>query len=289
MDYQELKRGWDKAAITNANAAIHPAGAHSKEAYQESAYADIRRLKEAIDLTSLYSNPYGPWPPLTIIDFGCGNGRMSVPLSEVFTHVYAVDMSYSMLQQIPATAANITRVLSVDNEFTLPDNTLADIAVSVSVFIHNTYAMGKQIMQQIAANLKPGGYAFLQIPIYSAPKEPSNWTDVGVWNTAMLQEAANESGLEVHSICANEGYFSFEKVGRLHNEYQILRKPNVLKDEIEEEGTIRYIALTTPTFPKGGPLEYDTKGFPHNPDNPEPEQQKENENFAKKTPTGSKR
>lgn len=230
--YEELKAGWDKAANVNPNAAIHPAGHQSPEAYAQSGIDDLNKLLAAIKTTNYWGESKSLMPVSTarIIDYGCGNGRLAIPLTDVFEDVIAVDMSYAMLQQLPR-KTNLWPSLSVNCAFETPFR--ADMAVSISVFIHNTYENGKKIMQEIANNLIPGGYAFLQIPVYHESKEPTDWTDVGVWTESQLHEAANLAGFKCIRVYVNAGAFSFENVGPAHSELQILRKINNEENNVE--------------------------------------------------------
>lgn len=219
IPYEETKRGWDKAAATNPNAAIHPAGLNGPAEYETSGAYDASRIVNLlgdlnIDAASIVDG--------SIIDFGSGNGRVSVSLARMyFRKVYAVDFSYAMLQQIPK-SDNIQPVLSVDNWFGLYEP--ADYAFSISVFIHNTYESGVKMMKSISENLKVGGIALLQIPIYSVAKEPANWTDVGCWTMEQFFSACKESGFDIVEMHTNPGAFSFSKIGPNHHKFQVLKK-----------------------------------------------------------------
>lgn len=215
VTYKQLKQGWDQAATSGADAAIHPSG-RDRAAYEESGIADIHKLW---DLIRMYIGQEAG--PLTVLDFGAGNGRMAIPLTYMADEVYAVDMSYGMLQQIPK-IVNLFPILSIDCDFELPVK--ADVAVSVSVFIHNSYEDGKRILKAISRNMKPGAHAFLQIPLYEQSKEPANWTDVGVWTIEDLNYAAEEAGMGVLLIKYNPGSFSYDHIGPNHAEYQVLVK-----------------------------------------------------------------
>lgn len=215
--YEQTKAGWDNAAKTNADAAIHPAGLQGKKIYEQSGSFDVDTIIAAlnqIDPTRLENSP-------TIIDYGCGNGRVSLPLSIAFSHVYAIDCSYEMLQQLPRDT-NITPVLSVDNWFGLPEP--ADFAFSISVFIHNNHNSGLQMMKAISENLKPGGIALLQIPIYDYSREPANWTDVGVWSIEQFKHCARISGFSILETHVNPGHFTFSNIGKNHHRFQVLQK-----------------------------------------------------------------
>lgn len=233
MDFEQLKKGWDDAANnSNVNAAIHPAGNQSHRAYYDSGVADVNTFLTAAQEIGIDSVELSV---ATLLEFGCGNGRMTMPLSQVFDKVYAVDISYAMLQQLPKKESILPVLSRSDSPLLLPE--LADIAVSLSVFIHNTKADGLKDLINIAANLKEGAYAFLQIPIYEQSREPTSWTDVGVWTTAQLITGAGVAGFEVILLNDNPGIFSFSNIGANHAKYQVLRKTfTAIPLDEEDEG-----------------------------------------------------
>lgn len=224
--YQETKRGWDAAAASEQRqAAIHPAGIEVVE-YLESGRYDaevvIKLLRKWQTNQSLVD--------CSILEYGAGDGRISLSTKHAFRKVYHVDFSYKMLQEakfkddlvrFDNEESKMEFVLSNDNLFTIEP---ADFAYSLSVFIHNNYESGKQIMKSISDNLKAGGLALLQIPIYDVAREPESWTGVGVWTDQMLTDAATESGLEILELNKNNGAFSYKQPGPNHFKYQIMRK-----------------------------------------------------------------
>jgi len=225
--YEQTKAGWDNAAKSeNANAAIHPAGLKGEVQYKATGEGNAMEIINCIHrMGTLQELQYFSKNPLnksTIIDIGCGNGRVTIPLTSHFNHIYGVDFSYAMLQQLPRDT-NIFPVLSVDNWFGLPES--ADYAFSISVFIHNTYESGVKLMQSISDNLKPGGLALLQIPVYEHARKPESWTGVGVWTSDALEHAAKVTGFEIIEMHTNRGHFDYVKnIGPNHHKFQILKK-----------------------------------------------------------------
>jgi SAM-dependent methyltransferase len=221
ITYADTKRGWDAAAAKMYDVRrpqIHPTGVLGDRHYYHSGSTDahdlcdqIARIKGIVDVEE----------NSTIIEYGCGDGRITWKLPDIFEMVYAVDFSYSMLQNVPKNE-RIQPILSVDNMFGIAHP--ADYAFSLHVFIHNNYESGIQIMKSISDNLKPGGLALLQIPIYDVPREPESWTGVGVWSEAMLKYASMASGFEILELNKNTGSFSYEQPGPNHFNYQIMRK-----------------------------------------------------------------
>lgn len=227
ISYSEVKAGWDRAAATDPNPAIHPLGSDIFK-YAESGTIDAWGIIEQIfkhenlvtyvdGITLKVNNILEK----SIIDFGCGNGRVTQPISVIFKKVYAVDFSYAMLQQI-RNAEKIQPILSVDNWFGLSD--LADYAFSISVFIHNSYESGVQMVKAISDNMKPGGLALLQIPIYDEPTDGAHWSDVTTWTMDQLAAACEIAGFEKVEIKTSPGKFSHESIGPNHHFLQVLKK-----------------------------------------------------------------
>ncbi|MCW3466513.1 class I SAM-dependent methyltransferase [Chitinophaga nivalis] len=214
--YSEVKAGWDRAAATDPNPAIHPAGAHGNIAYNESGEKDSQYI-----IATLLRYGFVDLSNDSIIDFGSGNGRVTKPISHQFKKVYAVDFSYSMLQQLPQ-EGNIVPVLAVDNWFGLSE--LVDYAFSISVFIHNNFDSGVKVMKSISDNLKSGGLALLQIPIYDQNTIGQHWTDVSTWTIDQLTSACEFAGFEMVEVVTNPGTFAYDKIGPNHHCLQVLRK-----------------------------------------------------------------
>lgn len=217
VSYSEVKSGWDRAAATDPNPAIHPAGTQGDASYRESGDKDALNI-----LATLKEHGHSDLSNgLSIIDFGCGNGRVTIPLSYQFKKVYGVDFSYTMLQQLPRWD-NIVPVLAVDNWFGLSEPT--DYAFSISVFIHNSFESGIQMMKAISDNLKKGGIALLQIPIYQEATTGAHWSDVTTWTEEQLIWACHVSGFDIIDIRTNPGKFSHENIGPNHHFLQVLKK-----------------------------------------------------------------
>lgn len=190
--------------------------------YLDSGFMDA---SEVVNIIREYKGSVDDLIKCGIIEYGAGDGRISRFMTDYFHKVYHVDASYRMLQEakediIPSNI--IEYVLSSDNLFGISEP--ADYAYSMHVFIHNNYESGAQIMKSISDNLKPGGLALLQIPIYDVAREPESWTGVGVWTEQMLIDAAKESGFEILELNKNSGSFSYEQPGPNHFKYQIMRK-----------------------------------------------------------------
>lgn len=251
MNYKELQNGWEDAAkqsVHVCNSAIHPIGLKGEQEYYDSGFSDMQEIIKLIDKHD--TNLFRLSGEKSIIDFGCGNGRVTNHAANYFDKVYAIDFSLQMLKQIPDNQKIIkywiespdfadeineplglgTNDIDIDIE-THQDEIIncckiiqADYCFSISVFIHNKHSDGKKILNSLSLLIKPGGYLFLQIPIYTVSKNPDSWTDVGVWTAQMLIEQCNACGLEIVQAHHNLGEFSFNKIGPNHHQLQVLRK-----------------------------------------------------------------
>lgn len=102
--------------------------------------------------------------PQRCLDFGCGVGRLVLPLAQRFTSVTGVDISPSMLAEARKNAGD----LGLTNIELLPsDDTLSqvtgpfDLIHSFIVLQHIPKARGEQILQRLMDLLSPGGVGAL--------------------------------------------------------------------------------------------------------------------------------
>ena len=94
------------------------------------------------------------------VDFGCGVGRLAIPLAKVAGEVTGLDVSESMLQEAARNAAeqslaNIRWAKSDDGVSALSGE--YDFIHSYIVFQHIPVARGERIFAELLAHLSPGG------------------------------------------------------------------------------------------------------------------------------------
>ena len=116
-----------------------------REAFFASGDADIAHLFELIpDFT-----------PRSVLDFGCGVGRLTRALAKRVDRVAGVDAAESMLrlacQNVPNAAFSAT----------IPDQKF-DIIVSLIVFQHIPVRRGEALLDELLGHLEIGGVAALQ-------------------------------------------------------------------------------------------------------------------------------
>lgn len=101
------------------------------------------------------------WLKGSALDFGCGVGRLTVPLSRHFTQVVGLDVAPAMLNEAQRSA----RCLEVQNvRWLLADDALSaidpmhfDFMLSFIVFQHIPEARGQKILKRLLQRLAPGG------------------------------------------------------------------------------------------------------------------------------------
>jgi 2-polyprenyl-3-methyl-5-hydroxy-6-metoxy-1,4-benzoquinol methylase len=132
------------------------------EAHVEEIFAKIRRHLAA------------EFNPSRSIDFGCGVGRLVVPLSRKCSEVTGIDVADSMLAEA---RINCSREHVANASFVKSDDQLSqltgnyDLIHSVIVFQHIPPARGMHLVGELLKHLAPGGVVALQFFYRSdAPK-----------------------------------------------------------------------------------------------------------------------
>lgn len=109
-------------------------------------------------------------PMRTCMDFGCGVGRLTVPLASRFAKVTAVDVSASHL----ALARSAFDERGLGNVDTIQLRTIAqvdalpacDLMCSMIVLQHNPPPVMRTLLAGLLGRLNPGGAAVIQLPTY---------------------------------------------------------------------------------------------------------------------------
>lgn len=131
----------------------------------------------------------------TCVEYGCGIGRVTVPLASIFGSVHAYDISPSHLelanQRIAAcTTTNV--FLHLCTQTPIGQNLEpCDFLYSRIVLQHNPPPIMMVLIRSFLEVLRPGGIAIFQLPTYGA----DYWFDI---NEYLRREPT--SGMEMHCL-----------------------------------------------------------------------------------------
>jgi 2-polyprenyl-3-methyl-5-hydroxy-6-metoxy-1,4-benzoquinol methylase len=97
------------------------------------------------------------------LDFGCGVGRLVIPLAARFREVVGVDVSEGMLRECAKNLAQrqLTNATLCGN---IPEHEF-DLVHSLLVFQHVGAKRGANLIEECWARVRPGGVLAIQIPI----------------------------------------------------------------------------------------------------------------------------
>ena len=131
--------------------------------------------KEHIDaiLSIIHQRLDASFAPARALDFGCGVGRLVLPLAERCHEVTGVDVSHSMLAEArrncdAAGAKGVQLVLSDDNLSAVSG--AFDFIHTYIVLQHIPVARGESLVRKLAAKLAPNGIGVFHVP-YSTGRQ----------------------------------------------------------------------------------------------------------------------
>jgi len=106
----------------------------------------------------------------TCVEYGCGLGRLTLPLASMFRKVHAYDISAVHIEfaQQQATEAKIGNVVFHPSSRDKGDIEIAecDVFYSRIVFQHNPPPIIQDLIVRSLGSLRPGGIAIFQVPTY---------------------------------------------------------------------------------------------------------------------------
>jgi len=169
---------WDVLAKKNANYFVYSTpNANNEKAYQQSGKDAVKEL--ILEDETLLS---GRKPQdISILEIGCGNGRMTEFIADHFKRVYALDISNEMVckaQDRIGRKKKITWIVGNGSTYPL-DNEFIDIVFSWIVFQHfANKAMVESNLKEVYRVLKRNGIAKIQFrgePAFGGPLRYFKW------------------------------------------------------------------------------------------------------------------
>ncbi|MEU1071919.1 MULTISPECIES: class I SAM-dependent methyltransferase [unclassified Streptomyces] len=202
MTAADVIDAWDQADPL----AIHPLRRVSEHAYWDSGRAQADMLATVI--------PAGA----KVMDFGCGDGRVAIPMAKLGYEVTGVDSSQNMLDRLARLAfqrASIAATVNADADgiASYLGRRKMDAVYALAVLIHHSYADCLYIIGKLRAATKIGGILVLDWPVSEAPAEADSWIGVTTWSKEQQAEACARIGLEPVDSGLPWGVFKAVKAG----------------------------------------------------------------------------
>lgn len=184
LDFRSVVHAWDAGV---GQREIHPLG-DNEAAYWASGEAQARQAAELLDEGA------------HVVDFGCGNGRIAIPLAKLGYQVTAADSSAKMLEWLSknAAAAGVeieTLQTDGDNLAKKLGKRKADAILARAVLIHHDYAGVERIVTNLSSALKKSGLLIADWPLGEKPGERATWISVTTWEPAHRIAVAEKAGL----------------------------------------------------------------------------------------------
>lgn len=164
--------------------------------------------------------------PGSVLDFGCGVGRLVVPFAAIAQRVTGLDVSPGMLREARANCdarglRNVSLLLSDDN-LTVLDRDF-DLIHSFIVFQHIPHERGRALIARLLQKLRPGGIGALHF-VYAKARHA---TTLGIAPAEPVpagpphRDPGADPEMQMNSYDANEILFLIQQAGvaRLHAEF----------------------------------------------------------------------
>lgn len=171
MNFQDVVDAWDVAPLD----AIHPTRAISEEAYEASGEVSAAAIAEVISKG-------------LVVDFGCGDGRVAIPLRKLGFDVVGVDSSARMINELYQRDPDMVGIVSDGSDLTAElardqdRPSKATTVLCLAVLIHHDYAGCRRILLDLRKVVKKGGLLILHWPTSEQPGERQAYTQVTTWS-----------------------------------------------------------------------------------------------------------
>jgi ubiquinone/menaquinone biosynthesis C-methylase UbiE len=206
-----MQRDWDRRARENARYYVDTS---RKDWTDDTFFASGQTAIEEDILTDMINICQGRVPKaMRIIEIGCGAGRLTQALSNVFGEVHAVDVSGEMVAQAKAALGDRPHVHLYQNNgcdlSVIPPGEY-DFAYSAIVFQHiPSREIIENYVREVHRLLKPGALFKFQVQGYIATDSTPDDTWHGVsFSEAQARQMAERCGFEMrYSHGAGVQYF----------------------------------------------------------------------------------
>jgi SAM-dependent methyltransferase len=208
---EKMRHDWDERARENARHFVATASADwgSEEYYQSGRLCVYNEILIDLGNVCQRKNP----KQMKVLEIGCGTGRMTRSLAEVFGEVYAVDISGEMIARAKQGLADLHNVHLFQNngaDLKVLDGIQVDFAFSYIVFQHiPSREVIYNYVREVNRVLRPGG--LFKFQVQGAPPDPGTQPDT--WEGVHFSDEdavrmAEENGFDPrHRYGAGGQYF----------------------------------------------------------------------------------
>jgi SAM-dependent methyltransferase len=208
---EKMRLEWDQRARENA---YHYVASGREEWSEEEFDQSGLATTEHVVLADLPRIAGGRDPKqMSILEIGCGAGRMTRSLADIFGHVYAVDVSGEMLALARARLAHVNNISWIHTngvDLKALGDVHLDFALSYIVFQHiPDIEVIRSYIREVALRLKPGALFKFQAQGGRAAASAPNDTWSGARFSALdAARAARENQLHIEAFeGVGEQYF----------------------------------------------------------------------------------
>jgi len=165
----------------------------NKNAFYETGVGDVN-LIQALLRRNGFNFPKG-----TVLDFGCGVGRLSLALAPHVDQVIGVDVSEAHLrlarERQKGSAIGNARFQSISGVGDIEALPRVDLLVSLIVLQHNAPPVMKAMLGSLLSLVSPGGLAVFQLPVFKAGY---------AFAAETYLNAQSDGGMEMHVLPQRE-------------------------------------------------------------------------------------
>ena len=179
---ERMRAEWDQRARENAfHYVASDLSSDSEEEFDRSGWSSTEHaVVDDLERIALGRDP----KTMTVLEIGCGAGRMTRPLAQIFGHVHAVDVSGEMIAQARARMADVANVSLYHTDgigLSQIGDAQFDFALSYIVFQHIPDSeVIRGYIRQVAEKLQPG--ALFKFQVQGSPAvetmDRDTWTGV---------------------------------------------------------------------------------------------------------------
>jgi ubiquinone/menaquinone biosynthesis C-methylase UbiE len=206
----KMRAEWDERARENARHYVATGKVEwNDEEYFESGRENVRR-EILTDMTNICQ---GKDPKqMKVLEIGCGSGRITRALSEIFGEVYAVDISGEMIRQATESLKDRPNAHVFQNsgsDLSVLGKIRVDFAFSFIVFQHiPSREVIQNYVREVNRVLRPGCLFKFQVQGYGTESDaPNTWEGVAFTDEEVLKMAEAENFEPRHRHGAGTQYF----------------------------------------------------------------------------------